>query len=61
LVGPRTAVTPAPGALSWEKAEGEKAMCGGCFYSGRSVVIASEAIFVVVIPGRREARRARNP
>src|ERR1700722_4674366 len=33
LVGPSTAVTPAPGARSlWNAAEGEKAIFFGCFY-----------------------------
>src|SRR6185437_14478633 len=41
LVGPSTAVTPAPGARSFANPDcGEKAIFFGCFYLG---VIASEA------------------
>ena len=52
LVGPSTAVTPAPGARSCANVEGEKAIFCRCFFYVVSAVIASAAKQSIALQGR---------
>src|SRR6185295_18414962 len=53
LVGPSTAVTPAPGARSAAYVEGEKAMSRRCFFYA-FVIARSEAVTQSIVPVPRD-------
>jgi hypothetical protein len=56
LVGPSTAVTPAPGARSAAYVEGEKAICCRCFFYA-FVIARSEATTQSIVPMPRDGLR----